>query len=154
MPNWFIAVAYLGSAGQAVVSVRNLLLSRARKRLETSVADALDIGSADTPEPILIPEYLPTEDILFVGKTAVAELTLGVVEDGYVASRTDESDHRAHLLKLTAKGREVFDSTLPKMRERQRRLRAELSEQDLAALHRAFDALELAADWRDDEGEG
>lgn len=77
-----------------------------------------------------------------------------LVEDGYVASRTDESDHRAHLLKLTAKGREVFDSTLPKMRERQRRLRAELSEQDLAALHRAFDALELAADWRDDEGEG
>lgn len=84
MPTWLIVVAYLGSAGLAAISVRSLLLSRARKRLETSVADALHISPADTPEPILIPEYLPSEDISFVGKNAFAELTLGVVEDGYV----------------------------------------------------------------------
>jgi hypothetical protein len=84
IPSWFIALACIGSAGLAAISVRNLLLSRARKRLQRSVADTLQDGSADTPEPILIPKSLPTEDILFVGKTAFAELTLGVVEDGYV----------------------------------------------------------------------
>lgn len=75
-----------------------------------------------------------------------------LVADGLVASRQDEIDLRVQHLSLTDKGRAVFDHTLPKMRARQRHLRACLTQAELDALYSALDKLEIAADWRGDDG--
>ena len=73
-----------------------------------------------------------------------------LVADGFVQSEQDEIDHRVQHLGLTKKGQALFEATLPKMRERQRHLRATLSRKELETLYRALDKLEIAADWRGD----
>jgi DNA-binding MarR family transcriptional regulator len=51
-------------------------------------------------------------------------------------------------LKLTKAGQALFDHTLPKMRQRQRNLRAALTPIEIEVLYAALDKLELAAEWR------
>lgn len=71
--------------------------------------------------------------------------------NGLVHSKQDEMDQRVQHLSLTKKGQALFEETLPKMRERQRHLRAGLDPAELRVLYSALDKLEIAADWR---GEG
>lgn len=70
----------------------------------------------------------------------------GLIEDGVIATRPDESDHRAQVLSLSAKGAEIFERTLPVSRERQRKLRAGLTEEELSVFRRVLDKLEIAAE--------
>lgn len=58
----------------------------------------------------------------------------------------DASDNRALHLDLTAKGRETFERTIPRMRSRQMGLRAYLDEAEFDTLMRACEKLEKAAE--------
>jgi DNA-binding MarR family transcriptional regulator len=71
-----------------------------------------------------------------------------LVADGLVASKQDDIDLRVQHLSLTDRGRAVFDHTLPKMRARQRHLRASLTQSELDSLYSALDRLEISAEWR------
>lgn len=70
----------------------------------------------------------------------------GLIENDVIATRPDESDHRAQVLTLSAKGAEIFERTLPVSRERQRKLRAGLTEEELRVFRRVLDKLEIAAE--------
>ncbi len=72
----------------------------------------------------------------------------GMVEDGLVATRGDDTDQRQQRLSLTAKGRRIFGKTLPKMRQRQRFLMAGLSKTETKSIFSALEKLELAAEAR------
>lgn len=70
----------------------------------------------------------------------------GLIEDGVITTRPDENDHRAQVLSLSPKGIAIFGRTLPVSRERQRKLRAGLTEEELRIFRRVLDKLEIAAD--------
>ena len=73
-----------------------------------------------------------------------------MVGDGLVAAKQDDIDHRVQHLSLTPAGQRLFDNTLPKMRQRQARLRDALSPTELEAIYSALDKLEVASEWRED----
>lgn len=66
--------------------------------------------------------------------------------EGLITVTRDRNDNRALHLDLTDKGRQVFDHTIPRMRARQKALRAHLDDVDQDVLMRAFDKLEVAAE--------
>ncbi len=68
-----------------------------------------------------------------------------LVADGLVVSETDENDHRVHHLKLSCRGRVLYESTLPHMRARQRALLGSLSNGEVEAFFSALEKLENAA---------
>jgi DNA-binding MarR family transcriptional regulator len=70
----------------------------------------------------------------------------GLIEDGVIMTRPDESDHRAQVLQLSAKGVDIFERTLPVSRKRQQRLRAPLTDEELRVFRRVLDKLEIAAE--------
>ena len=74
-----------------------------------------------------------------------------MIADGLVGSKQDDIDQRVQHLSLTAKGRQLFDHTLPRMRMRQSHLRASLDPNELETLYAALGKLEIAAGWRGDE---
>ena len=74
-----------------------------------------------------------------------------LIQDGLVATKGDDVDLRVQHLSLTKKGRRLFERTLPKMQQRQRRLNDALEPQEREALRSALDKLEVAAGWRGDE---
>ncbi|MEM8730914.1 MAG: MarR family winged helix-turn-helix transcriptional regulator [Pseudomonadota bacterium] len=74
-----------------------------------------------------------------------------MIEEGLVTSKQDDIDHRVQHLSLTTKGQALFDTTLPKMRMRQSKLREPLTPRELDALYSALDKLEIAAEWRGDD---
>ncbi|KUF09328.1 MarR family winged helix-turn-helix transcriptional regulator [Pseudoponticoccus marisrubri] len=63
-----------------------------------------------------------------------------------VASHRDTDDSRAHHLRLTAQGREVYDRMMPRMSTRQEKLRDRLTAEELEVFLAALDKLEAAAD--------
>ncbi|MDP5335995.1 MAG: MarR family winged helix-turn-helix transcriptional regulator, partial [Paracoccaceae bacterium] len=69
-----------------------------------------------------------------------------LIEDGVVAARTDDGDHRVQILALTAKGQAIFERTLPVTRARQQMLRDDLTEEELRVFRRVLDKLEIAAE--------
>lgn len=69
-----------------------------------------------------------------------------LIARGLIATKGDPKDHRARNLSLTASGRAVFESTLPRMQARQRRLRGTLDASELRAVYRILDKLEIAAE--------
>ncbi|MEL7099421.1 MAG: MarR family transcriptional regulator [Pseudomonadota bacterium] len=73
-----------------------------------------------------------------------------MVADGLIDAQQDDIDQRVHLLSLTQAGRSLFESTLPRMQERQAKLRASLAPDELTTLYAALEKLEAAADWRGD----
>ena len=74
-----------------------------------------------------------------------------MIEEGLVAAKQDDIDHRVQHLSLTVKGQELFDLTLPRMRQRQSKLREPLDVRELETLYSALDKLEIAAEWRGDD---
>ncbi len=69
-----------------------------------------------------------------------------LMTEGLVASHQNPEDSRAHTLRLTPRGRDIFESTLPRMRARQDLLRAHLETQEEEVLLRALLKLERAAE--------
>lgn len=86
--------------------------------------------------------------IAALDKGQVSRNVKAMVEDGLVRSKQDDLDQRVQHLSLTAKGRALFEMTLPRMRARQRKLRAQFNMAELEVLYRALDKLEIAAEDR------
>ncbi|WP_417209685.1 MarR family winged helix-turn-helix transcriptional regulator [Antarctobacter sp.] len=66
--------------------------------------------------------------------------------EGMITITRDTVDHRALHLDLTDKGRKTFDHTIPRMRDRQRALRAYLDDAEFATFMTACEKLEKAAE--------
>lgn len=69
-----------------------------------------------------------------------------LTEAGLVVITPDSIDHRAQHLELSAEGKEIFESTLPRMHERQAALRSRLENDELRHFLSALEKLESAAD--------
>jgi DNA-binding MarR family transcriptional regulator len=69
-----------------------------------------------------------------------------LIAQGFLSSQRDAFDNRAQHLDLTDKGQDVYQRTIPRMRDRQTALRAYLTPDDEAVLLRVFDNLERACD--------
>lgn len=69
--------------------------------------------------------------------------------DGLVAITADPNDSRIQNLSLTAKGRKIFQTTLPKTRARQQALRANLTVQENEMLNSILDKLDAASELRE-----
>jgi len=69
-----------------------------------------------------------------------------LVSAGLVDTQADKNDMRAQQLSLTPKGQEIFDRARPITQERQRKLTAALTEEELVVFNRALDKLEIAAE--------
>ena len=65
---------------------------------------------------------------------------------GLVDGRQDDTDHRIQRIRLSRAGATLHAETLPRMRARQRYLKAALSPDELRALNKAIDKLEVAAE--------
>ncbi|MEL7471331.1 MAG: MarR family transcriptional regulator [Pseudomonadota bacterium] len=77
---------------------------------------------------------------------AVTSRTTRVLEEGgLVSTRRPSADRRVLELTLTAKGRQVYEETLPHMQARQRALLSMLSTAERDMILGIFDKLELAA---------
>ncbi|MEM9629570.1 MAG: MarR family transcriptional regulator [Pseudomonadota bacterium] len=74
-----------------------------------------------------------------------------LVADGLVRSKQDDIDHRVQHLSLSDSGQALFETTLPRMRERQRHLRSSMTANELDVLNRVLDKLEIAADYRGED---
>jgi DNA-binding MarR family transcriptional regulator len=76
---------------------------------------------------------------------------------GYVSRRTDPKDRRRHKLRLTAKGREVYDEVVPLARGIERAILASLAPEDRERLTRIMQTLAARSahilseerDWQD-----
>ena len=69
-----------------------------------------------------------------------------LIADGLVHSVPHETDNRVQILSLTKAGRDLHDSTLPHMNQRQTQLTEHFSAQELAVFFECLGKLERAAD--------
>ncbi|MEM7041487.1 MAG: MarR family transcriptional regulator [Pseudomonadota bacterium] len=74
-----------------------------------------------------------------------------LIADGLVRSKQDDIDQRVQHLSLSGSGQTLFETTLPRMRQRQTHLRSSMSARELDVLYRALDKLEIAADYRGED---
>ena len=72
-----------------------------------------------------------------------------LVQDGLVVATPDDADMRISRLKLSPKGQALYEHTLPQMRNRQRKLRAALTDIEAEMLFSALSKLEAVAEERD-----
>lgn len=85
-------------------------------------------------------------------KALISRTAQTLVQQGLVAMRSDEQDHRQHILAITDKGRQVHDRAAPHMQARQEALMSSMTEAQLRVLFQALDRLEEAADRATDNG--
>jgi DNA-binding MarR family transcriptional regulator len=69
-----------------------------------------------------------------------------LIDEGLVLSDIDKTDSRVHPLRLSAKGKALFDATQPHMRARQKGINAHLTEEEVETLFQIFDKLDRAAE--------
>lgn len=79
-------------------------------------------------------------------KSQVSRSLKRMVADGLLSSEASPSDQRAHVIRLTDKGRGLYERGRPAMRARQARLIDSLTPTELETLFRAFDRLECEID--------
>jgi len=82
-------------------------------------------------------------------KGMVSRNVKSLIEDKLVLSTPHDTDHRVHVLILSARGKDIFDAALPVMRRRQAHLKSALSDEDLATFRRVMDVLEDASEATD-----
>ncbi len=75
-----------------------------------------------------------------------------LVAEDLVSSKQDEIDQRVQHLSLSPSGKALFEKTLPRMRQRQHRLRSALDEHELGVFYQVLDKLEVAAEDRGEDG--
>ncbi len=84
-----------------------------------------------------------------IDKGLLSRKLRGLIDDGLVTSRRDESDHRQQLIALSEAGRTVFEDTLPSMRKRQAYLLNTLTDQEERVLFSALEKISAAAERRE-----
>ncbi len=72
-----------------------------------------------------------------------------LIDDGLVNTRPDPRDQRQQLISVSDAGREIFDNTLPTMRQRQAHLLNSLTEQEERVLFKALEKISAAAGRRE-----
>lgn len=82
-------------------------------------------------------------------KGLVSRNLKSLIESGLVLSSPNARDSRVQVLTLSASGKEVFETALPRMRRRQDRLQKNLSADDISTFRRVMDELEKAAEETD-----
>jgi MarR family transcriptional regulator, temperature-dependent positive regulator of motility len=83
-----------------------------------------------------------------IPKNSVSRAVAKLVADGLLKSEAHESDGRRAVLQLTAKGRRVYDTILPRFRERQEQMMAVLTAAERVELNRLLNKLvERDDDW-------
>lgn len=75
-----------------------------------------------------------------------------MIAEDLVLSKQDEIDQRVQHLSLSPSGKALFEKTLPRMRQRQHRLRSALNDHELGVFYEVLDKLEVAAEDRGEEG--
>lgn len=98
------------------------------------------IGGAETVTASELVRYTAMD------KGLVSRNVKSLIEGGLVASSEHGRDSRVHILSLTPDGKTVFDTALPRMRERQQKLRSNLSDDDVAHLRKMLAVLEAASE--------
>ena len=83
-------------------------------------------------------------------KALISRTVQTLVTQGLALMRTDENDHRQHLLTMTKLGQQVFEQAAPHMIARQNALTSAMSDEQLTTLFEALDLLEDAADQKID----
>ena len=79
-------------------------------------------------------------------KALISRTVQTLVAQGLALMRTDENDHRQHLLTMTMTGQQAFERAAPHMIARQNALTSAMSDEQLSTLFDALDLLEQAAD--------
>jgi len=126
------------------------LNTQATKILRESVGVTLNqwrmiafIGGAETVRASDLVQFTGMD------KGLVSRNVKSLIEGGLVASKAYGQDSRVHMLSLTPEGKKVFDTALPKMRNRQKFLRSNLSDEDVEHLRHMLAILETAAEEHD-----
>lgn len=78
-------------------------------------------------------------------KVTVSRAAAALVERGLIERLPNDADQRSHLLALTAAGRTLYDSVVPKALELEARVFADFSASELAAFRAMLDRLERSA---------
>ena len=79
-------------------------------------------------------------------KALISRTVQTLVAQGLALMRTDENDHRQHLLTMTMAGQKAFGKAAPHMIARQNALTSAMTDKQLSTLFDALDLLEEAAD--------
>ena len=79
-------------------------------------------------------------------KALISRTVQTLVAQGLALMRTDENDHRQHLLTMTKAGQQAFEKAAPHMIARQNALTSAMTDEQLSTLFDALDLLEEAAD--------
>lgn len=74
-------------------------------------------------------------------KPAVSRATSSLLERGLISRKSDSSDRRKAALRLTRKGREIYDSILPRALAYEKELISGLTPEDAETLHRLLTRL-------------
>lgn len=83
-------------------------------------------------------------------KALISRTVQTMVTQGLALMRTDENDHRQHLLTMTKAGQQAFERTAPHMIARQNALTSAMTDDQLSTLFEALDLIEDAADQKID----
>lgn len=79
-----------------------------------------------------------------IDKGQLSRSLKGMIAEGLVEARFDTTDHRQQQLSLSARGRRIYDTTLPIMRKRQSDLSSVLTDMERKTIFVALDKLERA----------
>lgn len=92
-------------------------------------------------------ETLPSEIVrkIDLDKGQLSRTIKGMVSGGLIDSRISESDGRSHVLSMTNRGRELFETARPAMRERQLCLLESLNSEERSHLFSALEKISAAA---------
>lgn len=74
-------------------------------------------------------------------KPAVSRATASLLERGIISRKSDRADRRKAALRLTSKGRKIYDGIIPRALAYERDLLQALSAEDAAMLHRLLTRL-------------
>jgi DNA-binding MarR family transcriptional regulator len=98
-------------------------------------------------------EATATEVVSLTGipKNCVSRAVARLIAEGLLQRSADESDGRRAILQLTARGREVYETILPRFKARQDRMVAVLTAAERAEFNRLLNKLvERDDDWAQD----
>ena len=72
-----------------------------------------------------------------------------LIDEKLIAQRVDPKDQRSQILSLRPRGKQLYEATLPRMRNRQAVLMGALTPDQQKEIHEILERLEAAADRRD-----
>ena len=84
-----------------------------------------------------------------IDKGLLSRKLRGLIDDGLVISRRDETDQRQQVISLSGTGHAIFEDTLPTMRQRQAHLLNALTDREEEVLFAALEKISAAAERRE-----